>query len=542
MTGMGRVIESPRRQDPGVNIEAEHALLGAALYENSAVSLAGGIRAEHFSEPLHGTVWAAIVAAVERGDPADLVTISGALGADAAFAELGGVRFLAELVDHAPPGAHAPAYASAVIEAWASRRIVSMGASAQADMRGGLALGEISARFRAVFDAVEAVLSVPSAPLLRAYEHRSPSEIPQRECLYGGHYFRRYVSTTTATAGIGKSALAVAESLAMVTGRPLLGVQPPERLRVGYLNLEDPIEETERRVAAAMLGHNLDGGDLGGRLFLGSGREAGLTLAETGRNGAMVRTADVRRLKKMVSEAALDVLILDPLVSAHRVAENDNAAMDLVVKTLGALAHECGVAIELIHHPRKPAPGQDVGVDDSRGASALLAAARSARTLNAMTDGDADRAGIEKAQRRHYLRADIGKSNLTPPPERATWFRLDSVFLGNGPAGGSGDSVVVVAPWEWPNPLEGVSAADTYRIQQRVEAEGDYRENSQAAKWIGRLVADVLRLDLDDPRECATVRALLKIWLENRVLVVERRKDGSRQERPFVSVGKWVTP
>ena len=98
------------------------------------------------------------------------------------------------------------------------------------------------------------ILEWPDArPLVAPYVFRPAAEIPPREWLYGRHYIRHFVSTTIAPGGVGKSALAITEALAMATGRPLLGVQPLKRLRVAYWNGEDPLEETERRVVAAII-------------------------------------------------------------------------------------------------------------------------------------------------------------------------------------------------------------------------------------------------------------------------------------------------
>jgi hypothetical protein len=84
-----------------------------------------------------------------------------------------------------------------------------------------------------------------------------PVQIPKREWLYGRHLIRRFPSATIAPGGFGKSSLIVTEALAMVTGRPLLGDQPAGRLRVWQINLEDPEDELQRRVAAAALHHGM---------------------------------------------------------------------------------------------------------------------------------------------------------------------------------------------------------------------------------------------------------------------------------------------
>jgi hypothetical protein len=68
----------------------------------------------------------------------------------------------------------------------------------------------------------------PRHPTIHAtpYIWREPSEIPPRQWLYGHLFIRRYLTETIAPGGLGKSSLAIAESLALVTGRNLLGVIP----------------------------------------------------------------------------------------------------------------------------------------------------------------------------------------------------------------------------------------------------------------------------------------------------------------------------
>jgi hypothetical protein len=371
---------------------------------------------------------------------------------------------------------------------------------------------------------------------LRPYVYRPAAEIPRRQFLYGRHYIRGFISTTIAPGGVGKTGLTIVEALAMATAKPLLGVQVPERLRVGYWNGEDPLEETERRIAAAVMRYGLDGRELEGWLFWGSGRDAALTIATQGRNGAEVSESEVERVTQAAS--ALDVLIIDPFISSHRVVENDNGAMDLVAKRWAKIAHDANVAVDLPHHPRKNG-GAEVTVEDGRGASALLAAARSARVLNTMSEAEALKAGIER--RKAYFKVENGKANLAPPPDGAAWFRFASVSLGNGPDGGDGDSVGVVEPWRWPDPFDGIGAAETFKVQEAIEA-GNYRESVQAKDWAGHAVAEVLRLDAADPADKAKIKGLLKTWLQSGVLIAELRPDANGDHRPFITVGKWVTP
>jgi hypothetical protein len=139
--------------------------------------------------------------------------------------------------------------------------------------------------------------------------------------------------------------LAIIEAIAMATGRNLLGIQPPRRLRVWYVNLEDPREEIERRIAAVCLHYRVDPRELEGQLFF-DGREIEIILAEQTKSGTKIAVPVVEALITALKDGELDALFLDPFVSAHRVAENDNNAIDTVSKTLGRIAGATNCAIE----------------------------------------------------------------------------------------------------------------------------------------------------------------------------------------------------
>ena len=112
-----------------------------------------------------------------------------------------------------------------------------------------------------------------------SYVYRDPTKIPVRQWVYGKHLIRRFLSTTVAPGAVGKSSLVLVEAIAMATGRPLLGVAVPKRLRVWYWNGEDPLEEIERRVAAICIHYGIDGRDLEDFLFLDSGRTSSIPRA-----------------------------------------------------------------------------------------------------------------------------------------------------------------------------------------------------------------------------------------------------------------------
>jgi len=364
-----------------------------------------------------------------------------------------------------------------------------------------------------------------------------PASLPCREWLYGGHYIRRFLSVTVAPGGVGKSSLAIAEALAMTSGRALLGVVPHSRHRVWLWNGEDPQEELQRRVMAAMKHYCLEPRDVEGGLFIDSGRSMPIIVAHQMRDGVTIAVPVVDALVETIRSNRVDVLIVDPFVASHRVSENDNMAIEAVAKTWARIADQTGCAVELVHHARKTG-GAEIGIEDSRGAVALLSAARSARVLNPMSKEEAEKAGVDRP--RLHFRVDNGKSNMAPPPEGSAWHRLEGVPLGNGPGGTDGDNVAVATAWKWPDPLASVSVEDLRRVQRAV-ADGRWRENIQAKTWVGHAVARALGLDIGNAAAKAQVKGLIKIWLASGALAVVDGRDENREVRTYVEVGEWAT-
>jgi hypothetical protein len=350
-----------------------------------------------------------------------------------------------------------------------------------------------------------------------------PATLPRRKFIYGKHFQRGVVSMTVADGGIGKSTLAITEGIAIATGRSLLGVPVAEAVQVLYINLEEPADEIRRRVYAVCQHYGIVPKELNGRFHYQSGLDNPIIAASMERGRIVVSD-----LPQAFTLMGFDVLIIDPFVGAHGVAENDNTAIDAVVKQFAKIAASEGMAVELIHHVRKPISGgqTETGVSDARGASALVNAARSVRNLNAMTEAEAHQGRV--GDRRGYFRANDGKANYGPLGG-AEWYRLVAVDLPNG------DNVATVEAWKMPGVFEGVTTADMMRVRV-MATEADYRNDPQSPDWIGKAVAEVLDLDVvEDKRR---IKALLKTWIGNGVLAIEQRVDAeTRHKRSFVVPG-----
>ena len=190
---------------------------------------------------------------------------------------------------------------------------------------------------------------IPATP----YVWIDPANIPQRDWLYGRLLIRKFVTATVAPGGLGKSSLITVETLSQVSGKDLIGVTPKEPLRVWLWNLEDPQEETQRKIQAAAMHYGLRPEDIGNRLFVDSGRDRPLVIATMSRNGPMIVRPVVDALVAEIIDKQIDVLIIDPFVSCHELPENDNTAQDMVVKEWGKVAERGNCAVHLVDHTRK---------------------------------------------------------------------------------------------------------------------------------------------------------------------------------------------
>ncbi|MGN6557619.1 MAG: DnaB-like helicase N-terminal domain-containing protein, partial [Solirubrobacterales bacterium] len=120
------------------NVEAEQALLGAILYDNGAFERIGDfLRDVHFFELFHQRLFQAIEVNVRKGQLAEPILLAEQFSRDPAFEELGGVRYLADLVDRAPPAANAPDYARAVYDLALRRDLIRIGGDIAAQAQKG---------------------------------------------------------------------------------------------------------------------------------------------------------------------------------------------------------------------------------------------------------------------------------------------------------------------------------------------------------------------------------------------------------------------
>ena len=113
---------------PPANMQAEQALLGALLANNRAYErVSEFLVAEHFVDPVHGRIYAAIARRIEAGQLADAVTLKAELEHSAALDEVGGTAYLAQLLSAMVGIINAGEYGRTIHDAWLRRNLIELG-------------------------------------------------------------------------------------------------------------------------------------------------------------------------------------------------------------------------------------------------------------------------------------------------------------------------------------------------------------------------------------------------------------------------------
>lgn len=364
---------------------------------------------------------------------------------------------------------------------------------------------------------------------------------PKQKFIYGAHYARGFVSTTIAPGNAGKTRLLVAEALAMASGEALLGTAPEDRVGVWYYVLEGPFDDMQRRVEACAEYYASTSGpvDIGKRLFISSALDEGckLQIAIRDQGGIKIVEPVVEAIEKHIQDNNIAVLIIDPFIKSHAIEENDNTLIDKVVQAWAQIAHNCNCAVELVHHARKTG-NQPISLEDARGASALISAARGKRTLNRMSKSEYEQtqktAGpVVQDDQRHYVRID-SETNLAPA-SKAKWMYIYDYRSKKG------HSVGVATEWEFPE-TETLVVDDFDQVDaalKLIREGGPWRKDSRSQNepWVGIPIASALGLDPEDKMHKEQIRKLIIIWLADDVLKCTKTKGKNGNMVPYIEAG-----
>ncbi len=253
---------------------------------------------------------------------------------------------------------------------------------------------------------------------------------------------------------------------------------------------------------------------LEGRLFINSGRDKRLIVARLA-DGIPVQTPVVPNVIKQCLKWQIGALFIDPVVDTHTLPENDNITMNEYCAIWNKLAETADLAVLLSMHFKKG--GQAGDQEAFRGASSIIGKARSAITLGVMGERDAEKLGVKPETRGYHLRLDSAKRNLSPPPTKADWLRLESVDLDLG------DNIQVLREWSPPSPWEGFSMEQAVAALDQVErgaGDGEFYTHSRRGRGSTRWVGNVI-MEYADSGQMTEGQAdtITNQWLQSKLLI-----------------------
>lgn len=376
--------------------------------------------------------------------------------------------------------------------------------------------------------------------LLQPYAFTDIDQLPPRQFEYGRAYLRSAVSLLGAFGGRGKSLLLITEALAMASGKALLGVTPTHKLRVLLWNGEDTLDELKRRVGAAMRHHGITQDDISDRLIVVSGHDLPICIASEDNGKITVHDKQVASLRAKIKRHGVDVLMMDPLISLHRLRENDNTAMDVFTKTLAKLAVDTNISLGLATHVRKPS-GKDelISGHDIRGAGAVSAAVRIVRVINPLDKKTARSYGIQPGTEWQYSVVSDEKGNYAPRSKNSVLVKTISLEAKNAAGGFSADSNPVLVQFK-PTTVEIITPAVLDDLVARLKDE-DWLASPRgrgAARWAGALAAELAGEDVADEAVKARLKAELDALERRGVLVVQEVEAPNRKAVGVYRPGK----
>ena len=84
-------------------------------------------RAKHFYNPIHLRIYDSIASLIEHGKLADAIVLKNRFSQDETLVDIGGVEYLALLLDNAPAGSTATEYAKLIFDLAMRRELIRLG-------------------------------------------------------------------------------------------------------------------------------------------------------------------------------------------------------------------------------------------------------------------------------------------------------------------------------------------------------------------------------------------------------------------------------
>jgi replicative DNA helicase len=355
-------IDASLHKIPPQNIEAEQSILGGILLDNHALNeVLEILDVKAFYSEAHRKIFAAIIELSDKNEPTDLITLSSALKDKQQLEHVGGVVYLASLVDNVPSAANVAHYAKIVKEKAILRNLIGTATEiltksydAGADVDHVLdeaehAIFEISEnKIRPAFFSIKDIVKDSFKTIEKLYERKElVTGVPTG-----------FQKIDELTSGLQNS------DLVIIAGRPSMGKTAFALNIARYAALEGNIpvaifslEMAKEQLAIRLLAseakvdsQRMRKGFLGEtdwpKLTTAAGKlsEAPIYIDDTPAIGVLEMKAKARRLK---AEAGLGLIILDYLQLMRSRGARDSREQEIseISRSLKALAKELSVPV-----------------------------------------------------------------------------------------------------------------------------------------------------------------------------------------------------
>ncbi len=378
---MPKDADTPQQTPPPHNLQAEMAVLGAILFDNNAHQRVSDVlKPRDFYAPANSAIFDVLDRLISNGRVADGVTLREHFERDGRLVDIGGARYLADLLDSAAFGPEILDYARLVHDLSLRRELIDIGSEmvqkatkSEIDEPGDMQIQEAEKKLFALaergagaqgFQSFNTALaqSIETATLAFKRDGKIagvPTGLNDLDRMLGGLHKSDLV-ILAARPSMGKTALATniayyaAKHCRRSTG-PNGTMKTDEGAVVGFFSLEMSSDQLAARVLADVSGVPSDKmrrGDLSPRDYEQI-REAasdmeGIPLYIDDMGGISISqlSARARRLQRT---SGLDLLIIDylQLITPGGSRRSDNRVQEVteITKSLKALAKELAIPI-----------------------------------------------------------------------------------------------------------------------------------------------------------------------------------------------------
>ena len=353
---------------PPHSIEAEQSVLGGLLLDNEALDRVTDLISESdFYRSEHKLIFQQMSRLLERGKPADVITVSEAIEQAGLTDDTGGLAYLGELAANTPSAANIRRYAEIVRERAVLRHLVVAGDEIATDALNPLgrdakelldtaeqkvfAIAEMGAKTQQGFVHINPLLTQVVERIQELHDRDNPSDITGVPT--------GFTDLDSKTSGLQPG------DLIIVAGRPSMGktafalniaehVAVDVGLPVAVFSMEMGGTQLAMRLLASigrLDSHRVRTGrltdDEWSRLTyaLGKLHEAPMHIDETGGMNPTDLRGRARRLKRQVGKLGLIVIDYIQLMGTTRQGENRATEVSEISRSLKALARELEVPI-----------------------------------------------------------------------------------------------------------------------------------------------------------------------------------------------------